>query len=69
MTELFREAVFKLYAEAKKEGILRYNDVRPLLAAIGGIEDFNDFLINDAHDNIILEANEYADTAGILFTQ
>lgn len=69
VTELFKQAVFSLYAEAKKEGMLRYNDVRPLLASIGGIEDFSDFLINGAHDNIILAANEYADTSAVLFSQ
>lgn len=69
IAESFRKAVFGLYVEAKREGILRYNDVRPLLASIGGIEDFSDFLIDGMHDNVILSANEYADTADILFTQ
>ena len=46
----FSEAVRKVYTEAKQEGVLRYNDVRPLISAIHGVEDFDTFLINGAMD-------------------
>ncbi len=69
MTESFKEAVREVYAEAKGTGVLRYNDIRPLLADIRGISDFEDFLVEGGHANIMLEANEYADTGTVSFTQ
>ena len=69
VTEAFKAAVREVYAEAKGTGILRYNDIRPLLADIRGIEDFEDFLVEGGHANIELEPNEYADTGTVTFTQ
>ena len=42
----FTEAVRAVYAQAKTEGVLRYNDVRPLISAIAGVEDFETFTMN-----------------------
>ena len=51
----------------KNEGILRYNDVRPLITAIDGVEDFDTFLINGKMSNIKLEKEEYPVTGTIDF--
>ena len=67
--EAFTEAVLSLYLEAKAQGVLRYNDVRPLLSKIAGIEDFLTFTINGGEENIVLARDEYADTASVTFTE
>lgn len=58
----------QVYTEAKQDGVLRYNDVRPLLSRVEGIEDFHDFKINGGYENIPLAADEYAATGGIAFS-
>lgn len=65
----FSEAVRKVYTEAKQEGVLRYNDVRPLISAIHGVEDFDTFLINGAMENISIPEEEYPETGTITFSQ
>ena len=69
ITEAFKTAVREVYAEAKGTGVLRYNDIRPLLANIRGLADFEDFLVDGGHESILLDANEYADTGTVTFTQ
>lgn len=64
----FKQAVLSLYTKAKAEGMLKYNDVRPLLSQISGVEDFEDFTINSGHGNIPLDTDEYADTESVVFT-
>lgn len=64
----FAEKVKAVYTEAKREGILRYNDVRPLLRDIGGVEDFSTFLMNGAMENIELESEEYPETGTLDFS-
>ena len=61
----FTEAARPVYAAAKLEGILRYNDIRPLLSDIPGVEDFETFLMDGGTGNIVLEKEEYPET-GIL---
>lgn len=61
----FAEAVKPVYAIAKLEGILRYNDIRPLISSIPGVEDFGRFLMDGGTENIRLEKEEYPET-GIL---
>jgi hypothetical protein len=51
-----------VYAQAKTEGVLRYNDVRPLISAIAGVEDFETFTMNGKMQNITLKSEEYPDT-------
>ena len=58
----FTEAVRAVYAQAKTEGVLRYNDVRPLISAIAGVEDFETFTMNGKMQNITLKSEEYPDT-------
>ncbi|MDE6980136.1 MAG: baseplate J/gp47 family protein, partial [Lachnospiraceae bacterium] len=64
----FAQAVKQLYKDAKKEGVLRYNDVRPLISDISGVEDFQDFLINGAMENIAFIKEEYPQTGTVDFS-
>ena len=66
--EAFENAVAAVYSPAKEAGVLRYNSVRPLMASIDGVSDFDDFLIDDAHRNIILLPEEYPVTGTVAFT-
>lgn len=63
----FIEAVKSVYTKAKEESLLRYNDVRPLITAITGVEDFADFTINGSMENIVLEKEEYPETGTLDF--
>lgn len=58
-----------VYASAQEEGVLRYNDVRPLMNQITGVEDFASFLMNGAMENILMEPEQYADTGTLDFGQ
>lgn len=64
----FKEAVMKIYDKAKNDSILRYNDVRPLLSAINGVQDFDIFMMNDNTVNIQLAQEEYPQTGNLNFT-
>ena len=55
------------YYVEKNEGMLRYNDVRPLVTSIEGVEDFDTFLINGKMSNIKLEKEEYPVTGTVDF--
>lgn len=65
--EDFKMFVAKEYSEAKKEGVLIYNQIRPILTDIPGVTDFDDFLINGSEENIILGKEEYAATDKVDF--
>ena len=65
----FAAAVKPVYSAAKAECLLRYNDVRPLITGIPGVEDFETFLMDGATDNISLESQEYPDTGTLDFSQ
>lgn len=64
----FAEAVKTVYTAAKAEGILRYNDVRPLISNIPGVEDFDTFLMAGGIENIRLEKEEYPETGSLNFS-
>lgn len=64
----FKELVAIEYQEAKKEGILIYNQVRPLVTDIPGVNDFDEFLMNGAEENIVLSLEEYAATDTVDFS-
>ncbi len=64
----FAEAVRSVYTEAKSKNLLRYNDVRPIIAAIVGVEDFSEFLIDGGMENIILKKEEYPETGTLDFS-
>ena len=64
----FKELVMKEYSEAKVEGILVYNQVRPLITDIPGVSDFDTFLMNGAEENITLSNDEYAATDQVDFS-
>lgn len=63
----FKVAVQNAYADAKKEGILRYNDIRPIISNINGVLDFSTFLMNGSMENIIVQKEEYPETGTLIF--
>lgn len=65
----FKEALKKIYEEARAEGVLRYNKARSLIVNIDGVEDFKVFLMNGATENIPLESGEYPETGICDFSQ
>ena len=64
----FAEAAQKAYAEAKKDGILRYNDMRPIISSISGVLDFSTFLMNGGMENIAVREDEYPETGDLDFS-
>lgn len=66
--EDFKAAVKAVYSVAKDESILRYNDVRPILSSISGVDDFEEFYMNDSMENIRLAKSEYPETGTLDFS-
>ena len=64
----FEELVKTKYEEAKANNVLRYNDIRPLLADITGVTDFSTFLMNGSMNNITLANIEYPATGTVKFS-
>ena len=65
----FKEALKDVYAKAKPDGVLRYNDVRPLISSIAGVQDFDIFLVNGGTSNIYFKSEEYPETGICDFSQ
>lgn len=61
----FAVAVKAVYTSAKQQGVLRYNDVRPIISEVAGVTDFDEFFMNGDMLNIKLGSEEYPET-GIL---
>lgn len=55
----FTEKLKVVYSTVKSKGMLRYNDVRPLISSIEGVQDFNTFLMNGSTSNIIFTSEQY----------
>lgn len=64
----FAVAVKKRYEEAKNESVLRYNDVRPIISDIVGVEDFSEFFMDGGMANIKLGSEEYPETGTLDFS-
>jgi len=64
----FMLAVKEVYTSAKENGILRYNDVRPLIKGIAGVADFGVFLMDGGTKNISLGKEEYPETGELDFS-
>ena len=64
----FVAAVKAVYTEAKLEGVLRYNDVRPIISDIAGVTDFETFLMDGEMKNIRLGSEEYPETGTLDFS-
>lgn len=64
----FAAALRPVYTAAKQGGILRYNDVRPILSDIAGVTDFKDFLMDGRMENIELDSEEYPETGDLDFS-
>lgn len=60
--EEFTNAVKRVYDEAKQDGLLRYNNIRPLISTLQGVEDFDTFLMNGSMTNLPLSQEEYPET-------
>lgn len=63
----FSLAVKTVYSSAKQHGVLRYNDVRPIISGIAGVSDFDEFLVNGGMENIDLSVEEYPETGALDF--
>lgn len=66
--EDFASAVKPIYTLAKQRGILRYNDVRPIISDIAGVTDFESFLMSGGMNNIKLDSEEYPETGTLDFS-
>ena len=66
--EDFGAAVKAVYTSAKRQDILRYNDVRPIISDIAGVIDFEGFLMNGETGNIRLSREEYPETGTLDFS-
>ena len=55
----FRKLVKEVFSDAKSDGVLRYNDVRPLMSDIAGVDDFDTFLLNGGTVNVPFSKEEY----------
>ena len=64
----FKELVAQEYIDAKKDGMLIYNQVRALITDIPGVSDFDTFLMNGKEENIVLGKEEYAATGDTNFS-
>lgn len=64
----FRAVVLNVYGEAFRTGVLKYNDIRPLISDISGVSDFSSFLINGSTDNITLGSGNYPQTGALDFS-
>lgn len=64
----FSKLVMMVYSVAKLEGVLRYNDVRPLFADIPGVEDFEEFYMDGGIENIELAREDYPKTGTLDFS-
>lgn len=55
----FKTKMASVFSDAKKNNVLRYNDARPILSLIDGVEDFATFTMNGEEKNITFAAEEY----------
>lgn len=63
----FAESVKEIYTSAKQSGILRYNDIRPVIKGISGVIDYDEFLMDSGTGNIKLDNEEYPETGELDF--
>lgn len=64
----FELKLLVLYSSVKGKGVLRYNDVRPLISSIPGVQDFDTFLIDGSTANITFSSEEYPGTGKCEFS-
>ena len=57
-----------IYMGEEANNVLRYNDIRPLLADISGVTDFSEFMMNGSMNNITLANIEYPATGTVKFS-
>lgn len=64
----FETLVLQEYSKSKFDGVLIYNQIRPLITDIPGVSDFDTFLINGSEENIVLDKGEYPATENVDFS-
>lgn len=64
----FADAALNEYPTAFNEGVLKYNNIRPLIKSISGVSDFSTFLINGNTENITLSSGNYPQTGTLNFS-
>ena len=55
----FKNLVLRNTQNQNSDGVLIYNQIRPLITDIPGVSDFDTFLINGSEENIVLDKGEY----------
>ncbi len=68
ITAEFKNLVLNEYSNSKFDGVLIYNQIRPLITDIPGVTDFDTFLINGSEENIVLDTGEYPATENVDFS-
>lgn len=68
ITAEFKNLVLNEYSNSKFDGVLIYNQIRPLITDIPGVSDFDTFLINGSEENIVLDKGEYPATENVDFS-
>ena len=64
----FMAAVLSEYSTAFNDGVLKYNNVRPLIKGISGVLDFTTFTINGGTSNVLLSGGDYPQTGTLDFS-
>ncbi len=65
----FETALATYYKTASEDGCVKYIQVYALLAAVDGVSDFSDLLMNGSTSNIDIDEDQYPYTAGITGTE
>lgn len=64
----FAAAVLSEYTRAFNDGVLKYNNIRPLIKDISGVSDFASFAMNGGSANITLGGGNYPQTGTLDFS-
>lgn len=64
----FAAAVLSEYPTAFNDGVLKYNNIRPLIKNINGVSDYSTFLMNSDTSNITLGSGNYPQTGTLNFS-
>lgn len=64
----FSLKALSVYSKAKDNGVLRYNDIRPIISKLDGVLDFDTFLMDGAMENIQLTSEQYPETGTLDFS-
>lgn len=65
----FIAALAVYYAQAKEDGVVKWNIAHSLLTAVTGVEDFTDFAINGGTGNVALGSSVYPKTGTVTLSE